>query len=91
MYKDKSRQKKAVKEYRQRKWNKVREIKTSRGCALCGYNLHPDALQFHHRGDKDDTISNLLAAHKGMDKIMEEIDKCVVLCANCHAVIHANL
>jgi len=53
-------------------------------CQICGYNKCPAALDLHHiRGQKSFSIS-----HKGYtrswQKVREEIDKCVLVCANCH-------
>jgi len=61
-------------------------VKLETGCELCGYNDHPRALQFDHikPEDKEFTISSLLTC--AMDKLLKEIAKCRVLCANCHSV-----
>lgn len=58
-------------------------------CALCGYNKCVQALQFHHvTGQKDFAIS-VLGHTKSWKKIEKELKKCELLCANCHAEIHA--
>jgi predicted HNH restriction endonuclease len=58
-------------------------------CALCGYNKCIQALQFHHvMGQKDFAIS-VLGHTKSWKKIEKELKKCELLCANCHAEIHA--
>ena len=52
---------------------------------MCGYNVHPAALDFNHiHGDKAFSVSQdpKVALHK----LLAEIDKCEVLCANCHRV-----
>lgn len=66
---------------------------TSKGgkCIVCGYNKCNAALDFHHvdPSTKDPDISkmrNWSAARK-----RSEIDKCVLLCANCHREVHAGL
>ena len=60
------------------------------GCALCGYAKCVDALTFHHVAEKDFGI-----AYKGYtrswDKVRMELDKCVLVCGNCHSEIHAGL
>lgn len=60
-------------------------------CEACGYNKHQDALEFHHKDPlkKDFSISR----HRGasIDSIKSELDKCVLLCANCHRETHAGL
>ena len=61
-------------------------------CEQCGYNKCDGALQFHHIDpkEKDFTISqvNLNDTNFSIDKIIEEVNKCQLLCANCHAEIH---
>ncbi len=60
----------------------------SSGCLLCSETT-PCALDFHHLHGKDKNISRM----KGLNdnKILEEIAKCVVLCANCHRKVHSGL
>ena len=73
---------------RAEKWSAVQSIKIQRGCADCGYNAHGVALQFDHMDgfDKKNTVSNLIRSDYGWEAIMAEIDKCEVVCANCHAI-----
>lgn len=61
-------------------------IKLEEGCQICGYNDHPRALQFDHIDPKEKsfTISQLLTC--AMDKLLIELEKCRVLCANCHSI-----
>lgn len=59
-------------------------------CVRCDYNKHPSALTFHHT-DKDEkvfTIGN--AANKSWDMLKKELDKCILLCANCHHIEHTS-
>jgi hypothetical protein len=42
---------------------------------------------FHHIGKKDDDPSWVIA-NSGIDKIAEELSKCILLCANCHRMEH---
>jgi transposase-like protein len=57
-------------------------------CALCGYDRSSGALQFHHL---DPTCKEFHIAHRGHSRSLarcrQEIRKCVLLCANCHAEI----
>lgn len=46
-------------------------------------------LQFHHIRDKAGPVSSI--CNKSYKKTAEEINKCVVLCANCHARYHVGL
>lgn len=58
-------------------------------CQICGYNKCIDALVFHHRDatSKSFTISKWLTL--SFEKIQQELNKCDLLCANCHAEIHS--
>ena len=57
-------------------------------CVKCGYNRNWAVLEFHHSNgvDKDICISDLI--HQAWKRIKEELDKCVLLCANCHREEH---
>lgn len=58
-------------------------------CVTCGYD-HPAALDFHHveRSKTNRKVHQLVADGNTKKRILEEIDKCVVLCSNCHRVHH---
>jgi hypothetical protein len=61
-------------------------FKVAVGCIDCGYKANPIALQFDHvRGVKLDDVS-----HMRLEAVEEEMKKCVVRCANCHAIRHHN-
>ena len=73
------------------KWRLAQMIKTHRGCIDCGYNEHAVALQFDHiNDDKKASVSNLIRSDYAWSTILEEINKCEVRCANCHAVVTAH-
>jgi len=75
---------------RRLKWFRAGMIKKATGCIDCGYAAHAEALQFDHIGDnKKANVSDLIRSDYSWDTIQQEIDKCVVRCANCHAVITA--
>jgi len=66
------------------------EYKNQFTCIKCGYGKCITALDFHHRDsdEKDFAISqcNNLRLNQ---KIKNELDKCDVLCSNCHREYHA--
>ena len=66
------------------------ELKETLKCE-CGQN-HIACLVFHHMDPKKKDIQISNAAHNGWSKkrILKEIEKCKVLCANCHAILHWN-
>ena len=57
------------------------------GCVLCGYNKCLDALDLHHVGDKSFELSDV--KNTGVERLNNELSKCIVVCANCHREIHA--
>lgn len=61
-------------------------------CSICGYSKCLAALQFHHLNPKNKKfgINEALKSNIKVSKeeILEEIKKCILLCANCHFEIH---
>lgn len=61
-------------------------------CELCGYSTCEGALQFHHINpqEKDFNIShiNLNGDTINIQDLYNEVDKCILLCANCHFEQH---
>lgn len=61
-------------------------------CERCGYNRCMEALEFHHIDPtkKDFNVSS--RGHtRSWKRVKEELDKCVLLCANCHRELHTEL
>lgn len=59
-------------------------------CSRCGYSKCVKALEFHH---PDPSIKGFGIAHRGKtrswEKVKLELDKCILLCANCHREEHS--
>ena len=64
----------------------LNEFKCQQGCLRCGYDKHGAALDFHH-ADSNKERRITIGSWK-TSKGMAEIAKCVILCANCHRVVH---
>jgi hypothetical protein len=66
------------------------ELKVQLACSRCGED-HPACLQFHHRDPKAKDVSVANAVRRGWsrERILRELAKCDVLCANCHFKHHA--
>jgi hypothetical protein len=58
-------------------------------CTKCGFHGNQAAMQFHHTdpSKKDFIIGNV--GNKSWDSIKAEMQKCVLLCANCHMIEHS--
>lgn len=61
-------------------------------CSICGYNRCQEALDFHHRNESTKAFG---IAAKGYTyawtRVQTELDKCILLCANCHREVHAGI
>lgn len=65
----------------------IDRYKLVKGCIDCGYNKHPQALDFDHvTGDKEFDISPAVLNMTSWKRIRLEIRKCEVRCANCHRI-----
>lgn len=69
---------------------KLIEIKGG-GCYICGYNKCQSALQFHHLVPNEKSLEIGTAIRGSFKKLLKEIDKTILLCANCHAELHAGI
>jgi hypothetical protein len=69
--------------------NWFRRYKSTLHCIDCGIS-HPAVLQFHHRNkaEKKMAVSAFVSRTSSLKQITNEIKKCDVLCANCHAKRH---
>lgn len=57
-------------------------------CSKCGYNKNYSALHFHHLKDKSFPLDSRNIGNRSMKSLLEELSKCELLCANCHAEEH---
>jgi hypothetical protein len=61
-------------------------------CIHCSYNKCLAALEFHHRDkDKKDFGISMNGNTKSWQRIKDELDKCDLVCSNCHREIHASI
>ena len=66
--------------------NEVIKKAKSQPCADCGVEYPWYVMDFDHvRGEKLFNVSSS-AYSKGLDTILEEIEKCEIVCSNCHRV-----
>jgi len=76
-------------ERRQAVQKQLAEYKATKACERCGF-AHPAVIDFHHRNptEKRSTVSAMVTNGFPWYRILEEIAKCEVLCANCHRIEH---
>lgn len=61
-------------------------------CAICGYNKYLGALEFHHINPSEKEIGLKQSLSKlSKETVEKEIDKCILLCSNCHREVHSNI
>ena len=79
----------AVESWRKKKKKVLVEYKGGK-CQCCGYSRCIEALEFHHLNPniKSFTISG---KSKSFNSLKSEVDKCILVCSNCHKEIHAGL
>lgn len=62
--------------------------KKDKGCVICGYKEYPEILQFHHKDKKQKSFTIGKKFGKNMELIKIELNKCILLCPNCHSWLH---
>jgi hypothetical protein len=76
-----------------RRRRKVKQILVDEAggrCAICGYDRHPAALQFHHRDPTQKCFGlSLRGLTRSIAELRAEAAKCTLLCGNCHAEVEA--
>lgn len=60
-------------------------------CAVCGYDRCVVNLHFHHVDPRRKSFGVTVAKGKALDAYRAEARKCVLVCANCHGEIEADL
>lgn len=74
---------------KRRKELKIKAVEYKGGkCEKCGYSNCINALEFHHKDGKKDFGIAYKGYTRSWSSIKLEIDKCIMLCANCHREIH---
>lgn len=76
--------------YRLRNRKLVNDFKKKCGCTKCGFNKNVVALDLHHEDPKNKRSNVSWLLNKNQKIVIEEMQKCIVLCANCHRKHHSN-
>lgn len=77
-----------ARKFRSERVEKLKQIKLTSGCKYCGYKKSAWSLDFHHR---DSSTKEFVIAQKPFtvwSKLLEEIEKCDIVCRNCHGELH---
>ena len=87
--------KKCATEAVQRRREKTKELLVEyKGgkCEICGYHKCVAALEFHHLNEDEKEFGIGQKGYtRSIEKNKEEVDKCILVCSNCHREIHAGL
>ena len=61
-------------------------------CQVCGYEKYQGALELHHLNPTEKEFSiGEQGYSRSWERIKKELDKCVLLCANCHREVSAGM
>lgn len=78
-------------EYQRRRRDKRKDLlieKFGNKCFDCNESFHKCAYDFHHINPLEKKFEIAPALDRNWDTILEEIQKCVMLCSNCHRIRH---
>ena len=69
-----------------------KQFRLERGgkCSICGYDKCLEALDFHHldASKREFGFSRAISKNYSDERINKELDRCILVCANCHREIH---
>ena len=75
----------------QKKKKAIMDERKSGGCVVCGYKRCLSSLAFHHVNPKLKKHEVCKISRLGWEKFYRELDKCIVMCHNCHSETHTGL
>jgi transposase len=77
---------------RRRRVKEILVAEAGGACVLCGFDAYAGALQFHHRDPATKAFEvSRQGVTRSLQRLRQEARKCVLLCANCHAMVEAGL
>ena len=76
---------------RQRLWKKKAIAYKGGKCVMCSYQKYDGALEFHHTDPTQKEYGLSAGKLKTFLSSKDELDKCILVCSNCHREIHADL
>lgn len=60
-------------------------------CSKCGYSKSINALEFHHKVKEEKSFNLSMNWHRSWDILKVELDKCELICSNCHKELHGDV
>lgn len=61
-------------------------------CEICGYSRDISAMEFHHIDPSTKSFGlSMRGITRSWEKVLIELDKCIMICANCHREVHSGL
>lgn len=79
-----------IKKYRKQRKKDLVNYKGGK-CIICGYDKCDRALDFHHIDESTKSFSISQNLCRKMKVLKEEVDKCILVCSNCHMEIHEDV
>lgn len=76
--------------YRSNNKTFIDEFKNNKSCLFCQEKT-PVCLDFHHIKNKRLNVSRMKNYAYSIKTIKKEIDKCIIICSNCHRKLHAGI
>jgi hypothetical protein len=79
-----------VTDYRRKRKKVLIDLKGGK-CEICGYNKSIWALHFHHLDNEKKDFKISSSNPRKIEKDIQEVEKCILVCANCHAELHEEI
>lgn len=79
-----------LKHYKKKRYETIKDACISAlggACKKCGGCFHRSVYDFHHIGGKEENPS-IYITNRSSEVIANELSKCILLCANCHRIVH---
>lgn len=65
----------------------IESLKARTPCSDCGQKFPPECMDYDHVGDnKVMSVSKMIGSKHSVEEVFAEIDKCELVCANCHRI-----
>lgn len=87
--KHKHKEKRKVYNTKRKQLLKIKAIEYKGGkCSVCGGVFPPCVYDFHHMDPKEKEYNPSVSFERKWETAKKELDKCILVCSNCHRIIH---